>query len=144
MYQRRRQGFTLVELMVVILIIAMLLSIIVPAGQTVVEMARRTKCSANLKDLGTARAAYHFEKRHYPMRIGPPDKPPVRPGSRPIPIQTSWTFLARLLPYLDHEDLVDHMDLAKNCFLDNRARDNTGVPSLPLDVFQCPSDSRHG
>ena len=67
MDQRRRHGFTLVELMVVILIIALLLSIIVTAGQTVVAMARRTKCASNLKDLGTALASYHQAKDHYPV-----------------------------------------------------------------------------
>ena len=139
MNQRRRQGFTLVELMVVILIIALLLSILVPAGQTVVEAARRTKCSANLKELGVALASYHTTKGHYPIGIIPPNSI----GGRRV--MASWTFHTRLLQYLGHEDLVEHMDFTENCFVDNRAReDKKGVPSIPLEVMQCPSDSRHG
>jgi len=117
-------------LMVVILIIAMLMSIIVPAGQTVVAMSRRTRCAANLKNLGTALAAYHVAKDHYPV------------GNTP---STYWTFQSRLLPFLDHKDLVDHMDLSANCFRDTRMKEGKkSVPAIPLTVMLCPSDSLKG
>lgn len=53
-----RQAFTLIELMVVIGILALLISILLPSLNAAREFGRRTKCAANLHNLGLALQHY--------------------------------------------------------------------------------------
>lgn len=59
-FQTRRipRGFTIIELLVVISIIALLVSILLPAVGKAREAALQTKSSANLRNLGNAHASY--------------------------------------------------------------------------------------
>jgi len=52
LYTPRRNAFTLIELLVVIAIIAILAAILFPVFARAREMARRTSCASNLKQLG--------------------------------------------------------------------------------------------
>jgi prepilin-type N-terminal cleavage/methylation domain-containing protein/prepilin-type processing-associated H-X9-DG protein len=54
----KQRGFTLIELLVVIAIIALLLALLMPALDQARELARRSVCSGNLKDLAIAWILY--------------------------------------------------------------------------------------
>jgi prepilin-type N-terminal cleavage/methylation domain-containing protein len=61
MRQQRQMGFTLVELLVVVSIIALLIGILLPAIGKARDRALTTRSSANLRQLATAHATYAAE-----------------------------------------------------------------------------------
>src|ERR1041385_399201 len=71
MKRLRQTGFTLVELLVVIGIIALLISILLPSLNRARETANRVKCGSNMRQIGQAMLLYSNEnKAKYPPDLG--------------------------------------------------------------------------
>jgi prepilin-type N-terminal cleavage/methylation domain-containing protein/prepilin-type processing-associated H-X9-DG protein len=69
-----RAGFTLVELLVVIAVIAILAAILYPVFAQARERARTAGCSSNLKQIGTAFEMYKQDfDGAFPINMFPPD-----------------------------------------------------------------------
>jgi prepilin-type N-terminal cleavage/methylation domain-containing protein len=62
-----RRGFTLLELMTVIVIISILTVILIPVVQGVTNRARRAACTTNLQSLKAAATAYMQQHMHWPQ-----------------------------------------------------------------------------
>ncbi|MGI9427118.1 MAG: DUF1559 domain-containing protein [Bythopirellula sp.] len=144
---RRRFGFTLVELLVVIAVIGVLISLLLPAVQSAREAARRVQCTNNLKQIGLAALNYESANGLLPRsgRVQLDDLA-FGIGSEPIPyvganhqrgIQISWAV--DLLPYIEQQPLYDAFDLNRSVF-----HQPSDAQSQFVSSYLCPSDEAEG
>lgn len=116
---RSRSGFTLVELLVVVLIIGMLVALLLPAVNFARERARQTQCMNNLAELGKATAEFATSKEVYPAYVDT-----IASGGQVHPT----SFIVRLLPNLGRQDLWE------------RWRVGDFVTDQRIAQLVCPSD----
>lgn len=69
--RRKKHGFTIVELLVVIGIISVLIGILMPALRRAREAAKSVQCKSNLHDLGIHLRIYETENRGWFIPVGP-------------------------------------------------------------------------
>ncbi len=103
---RRQHGFTLIELMVVIGILAVLFAVLLPTFLTTRMTAVRTTCLSNLKQLGAAVEMYAQDNgEHYPHCSGNEERASWTEHPQ-YPDGTAATHLRFLItPYVKSEPL---------------------------------------
>ncbi len=69
MLKRDSKGFTLVELMVVLLIIGILVAIAIPVYNTVQKNSKEKACRANIRTIEGAAAQYHADTGNWPDKV---------------------------------------------------------------------------
>ena len=104
----RRRGFTIIELSAVVMIIAVLISLLLPAVQAAREGARRLQCSNNLIQIGVALASYEATNRLLPPGVIDTIDP-VDDGIQGY----RFGWIARILPQLERRTLANTLNFSQ-------------------------------
>jgi prepilin-type N-terminal cleavage/methylation domain-containing protein/prepilin-type processing-associated H-X9-DG protein len=141
MRKRRKNAFTLVELLVVITIIGILIALLLPAVQGTREAARRMQCSNSLRQLGLAMQSYVTACEQLP-NAGWLAPNPVPTGMNSY--LSDYSPLAKLLPYCEQANLQDLINF--KVYMGHVGKDDLPIELRPaaatvVSVFLCPSDS---
>lgn len=140
MSRSSRGGFSLIEFLVVIAVIAILIGMMVPATRRVSGAATRSRCMNNLKQLMLALHTYAdsagkpaaLPSEGHPDQPAGPLFPPACLGPGTVPDERlSW--MVPLLPYLEQEPLFKRFDVEKG-YAGNLAAAQTRV-----GTFLCPA-----
>jgi len=112
-----RSGFTLVELLVVITIIALLMALLLPAVQNAREAGRRTQCTNHLFQMGLAAIRAGDSTGYVP---GWRNRHPQSTNTNGV----SWPVV--LLPYMERNDIYKNWQAGT-------------ATAVPISFFVCPS-----
>jgi prepilin-type N-terminal cleavage/methylation domain-containing protein/prepilin-type processing-associated H-X9-DG protein len=132
---RPRPGFTMIELVAVILLISVLIALLLPAVQSSREAARRTQCMNNLMQLGLATRSYETTFRVLPPGTVDRSGPVIE---TPTAYQFGW--IAQLLPYLEQKNISRRLDFNQGIYRPA----NLTARGVTMSVLLCPSEARKG
>ncbi len=145
---RRVEGFTVIELLVVVAIIAILVGLLLPAVQSARESSRRASCANNLKQIGLALHAYESQYNAFPFQIRRIDSsmlsrlvpPDCNAGNQSTPYLSS---LVRLTPFLEQSQVYNTLNVSLEFCVSSGAFPHPGnstALNVRLGFLLCPSD----
>ena len=118
----QRNGFSLLELLVILALLALLIGMLLTAVQRVREAANRAQCQNNLKQICLALHNIHDAYKAFPPIAGP------FPGNA----KNYGTLFYHILPFIEQDNVWKQSEN----FVWNK-----GTYSIAIPVYLCPSDA---
>jgi prepilin-type N-terminal cleavage/methylation domain-containing protein/prepilin-type processing-associated H-X9-DG protein len=137
----RRSGFTLVEILVVMIIIAILVGLMFAGIQSARETARKTSCANNLRQIGFALTSYAAKNNTYPSGW-------QSAGAATDGTVNGWSCQALLLPYLEQQIVSDLIDFklgykeVANQVVTTADGSSVALTGVRVPTYLCPSEKR--
>jgi prepilin-type N-terminal cleavage/methylation domain-containing protein len=122
-----RRGFTFLELIVVIIIIAVLVALLLPQVSKVRHAAVLMSCQNNLKMLGVALHGYRDTRKHFP---------PGTMAHETLPPEERLSWQVSILPHMEMEPLFKKFD-TKAAW--NSPANLETLKAAPMPTFRCPA-----
>lgn len=126
-----RRGFSLIELLVAIAIIAVLMALLLPAIQQVREAARRSQCKNNIKQLGLALQNYHETFGVFACHMSA--------GYLPGAVGRGSVFV-HLLPFVDQSPLYNQLNFVNGTNISEQTVNGILVDTIKISTYLCPSE----
>lgn len=142
-----RAGFTLVEMLVVIGIIAVLIALLLPAVQSGREAARRIGCANNMRHLALAAIQYSDVRKMFPTSVSQWAEPPFSDTANTsgrgwiiaaMPFMEQATLHDRFVPYFKGRFDANGGLKTPRCWRNPPA--GLALMATPMSTLACPSD----
>jgi prepilin-type N-terminal cleavage/methylation domain-containing protein len=151
--RQSKNGFTLIEMLVVIGVLSLLMAFLLPAVQSAREGARRVQCQNHLHQIGLALQAYDNDYQCYPICTSNAFDATKTPGTVGATVYNGdFSIHVRLLPYIELRPVYNAINFAVGTIpLDGMGwviapaeldlfAINATARTVRVETFLCPSD----
>lgn len=141
---RRVRGFSVVELLVTIAVVAALVGMLLPAAQSARESARRSRCASNLRQIVLGLLAFEGSQGRFPTAARVTDKDTCiacfdpwgearRRGVAPADDKHGTSWILEVLPHLDEMATYTSWNQSTNVL------GNAAIAQTDITALYCPT-----
>ena len=137
----RSGGFSLIEVLVVIAILAIIIALLLPAVQKLREASNRTLCTNSLRQLATGCNDYHSVIGSFPpaVRMKLSGSGAVGDvGDANQNFGPNWLVL--ILPFIDQRPLYSSVSSSIESYMSTGDAGWRAIGQVDIPLFHCPSD----